>query len=160
LEIGLEIARNGGAGIVNFSMDEADVRHVMQVPWVATASDGRAYIPGADRPHPRNYGTFTRKIGHYALAEKVITLEAAVRSATSLPAEILGLTDRGVLEAGQFADIAVFDPNTIRDAATFDDPHQYSQGVKFVLVNGELAIYNGSPTGSRPGKALKPSKAR
>lgn len=160
LDIGIEIARNGGAAIVNFSMDEADVRHVMQVPWVATASDGRAYLPGADRPHPRNYGTFTRKIGLYAVAEKVITLEAAVRSATSLPAEILGLKDRGILEPGKFADVTMFDPNTIRDTATFDDPHQYSQGVKFVLVNGELAIYNGTPTGARPGKALKPAKAK
>ncbi len=157
LEIGLEIARNGGAGIVNFSMDEADVRHVMQVSWVATASDGRAYLPGADKPHPRNYGTFTRKIGHYAIGEKVMTLEAAVRSATSLPAEILGLKDRGVLEPGKIADVVVFDPKTIKDAATFDDPHQYSEGVKFVFVNGEFAIHNGSPTGSRPGKALKPA---
>lgn len=159
-DIGLDIVRHGGAAIVNFSMDEADVRHVMQVPWVATASDGRAYLPGADRPHPRNYGTFTRKIGHYAIGEKVITLEAAVRSCTSLPAEILGLKDRGVLEPGKFADVVVFDAKTIRDSATFDDPHQYSQGVKFVLVNGEFAIHNGSPTGSRPGKALKPPKAK
>jgi N-acyl-D-aspartate/D-glutamate deacylase len=152
--IGVEIARNGGAAIVNFSMDEADVRHVMQIPWVATASDGRGYLPGADRPHPRNYGTFTRKIGHYAIEEKVLTLEAAVRSATSLPAEILGLSDRGILEAGKMADIVVFDPNLIRDAATFDDPHQYSKGIRFVYVNGKPAIHNGSPTGARPGKAL------
>ena len=90
-DIGVEIAKNGGAAVVNFSMDEADVRYVMQVPWVATASDGRSYLPGADRPHPRNYGTFPRKIGYYAVEEKVLPLEAAVRSATSLPAKILGL---------------------------------------------------------------------
>ena len=154
VEIGIEIARNGGAQIVNFSMDEADVRHVMQIPWVATASDGRAYLPGSDRPHPRNYGTFPRKIGYYAIQEKVLPLEAAVRSATSLPAKVLGMTDRGSLETGKIADIVVFDPQTIRDAATFDDPHQYSLGVEYVYVNGEPAIFRGSPTGARPGKAL------
>ncbi len=152
--IGVEIARKGGAAIVNFSMDEADVRHVMQVPWVATASDGRSYLPGADRPHPRNYGTFTRKIGHYAVGEKVLPLEAAVRSATSLPAEILGLSDRGMLAIGKAADIVVFDPAKIRDTATFDDPHQYSQGIRYVFVNGQPAIYRGIPTGARAGKAL------
>jgi N-acyl-D-amino-acid deacylase len=154
IQIGVEIARNGGAAIVNFSMDEADVRHVMQVPWVATASDGRGYLPGADKPHPRNYGTFTRKIGHYAIEEKVLPLETAVRSATSLPAEILGLKDRGILAAGKAADIVVFDPKTIRDTATFDDPHQYSRGIQYVFVNGQPAIYQGTPTGARPGKSL------
>ncbi len=153
-EIGVDIARNGGAAIVNFSMDEADVRHVMQVPWVATASDGRAYLPGADRPHPRNYGTFPRKIGYYALGENVLSLEAAVRSATSLPAKILGLKDRGILKTGLAADVVVFDPKTFRDTATFDNPHQYSLGVRYVFVNGQPAIHNGSPTGARPGKAL------
>jgi N-acyl-D-aspartate/D-glutamate deacylase len=154
MQIGVEIARNGGAAIVNFSMDEADVRHVMQVPWVATASDGRGYLPGADKPHPRNYGTFTRKIGQNSIEEKVIPLETAIRSATSLPAEILGLTDRGVLQKGMAADIVVFDPTKIRDAATFDDPHQYSRGIEYVFVNGQPAIHHGSPTGARPGKAL------
>ena len=82
----------------------------MQVPWVATASDGRAYLPGADRPHPRNYGTFPRKIGYYAIQEKVLPLESAIRSATSLPAQILGLADRGTLKRGNVSDIVVFDP--------------------------------------------------
>lgn len=153
-EIGVEIAKNGGAAIVNFSMDEADVRHVMQVPWVATASDGRAYLPGADKPHPRNYGTFPRKLGYYAMAEGVLSLEKAVRSATALPAQILGLTDRGTLKTGLAADIVVFDPQQIRDAATFENPHQYSRGIRYVYVNGQPAVYLGSPTGARPGKAL------
>ncbi len=126
----------------------------MQVPWVATASDGRSYLPGADRPHPRNYGTFPRKIGYYAVEEKVLPLEAAVRSATSLPAKILGLSDRGVIETGKAADIVVFDPKTIRDAATFDNPHQYSKGIRYVYVNGQPAVYKGTPTGARAGKAL------
>lgn len=155
LEVSLEVLRNGGAQIVHFSMDEADVRHVMQRPWVATASDGRAYLPGSDRPHPRNYGTFPRKIGYYARMEQVISLEAAIRSATGLPAEILGLTDRGRIKTGQAADIAVFDPETLLDAATFDDPHQYSQGVRYLLVNGIPAIHQGRPTGALAGIALR-----
>lgn len=159
-EIGVEIAKNGGAAIVNFSMDEADVRHVMRVPWVATASDGRAYLPGADKPHPRNYGTFPRKLGYYAIKEKVLSQEAAVRSATSLPAKILGLTDRGTLKTGWVADVIVFDPEKIRDAATFEEPHQYSRGIRYVYVNGQPAIFRGSPTGARPGKALVHSSKR
>jgi len=159
-EIGVEIARNGGAQIVNFSMDQADVRHVMQVPWVATASDGRSYLPGADRPHPRNYGTFPRKVGYYALQENVLPMEAAIRSATSLPAKILGLEDRGELKSGKIADIVVFDPEAIKDAATFDNPHQYSKGVKYVYVNGRPAIFRSLPTGARPGKFLDHAEAK
>jgi len=162
VEVAVEVARSGGAAIVNFSMSEEDVRHIMQVPWVATASDGRAYLPGADRPHPRSYGTFARKLGHYAIREKVLGLAAAVRSMTGLPAEILGLKDRGVLRVGSVADVAVFDPKTIRDAATFEDPHQYSEGFRYVLVNGRPAVFRGKPTGALAGRAVvhgrEPSK--
>jgi N-acyl-D-aspartate/D-glutamate deacylase len=162
VEVAVEVARNGGASVVNFSMSEEDVRHIMQVPWVATASDGRAYLPGADRPHPRSYGTFARKLGHYAIREKVLGLAAAVRSMTGLPAEILGLKDRGVLRVGSVADVAVFDPKTIRDAATFEDPHQYSEGFRYVLVNGRPAVFRGKPTGALAGRAVvhgrEPSK--
>lgn len=154
VELVERIARTGGAAIVNFSMSEDDVRHVMQVPWVATASDGRAYLPGPDRPHPRSYGTFARKLGHYALREKVLSLEAAIRSMTALPASILNLGDRGTIAAGQFADIAVFDPQAIRDAATFKDPHQYSEGFRYVFVNGQPAVYQGKSTGALAGRAL------
>ncbi len=154
VEIAVRVARGGGAAIVNFSMSEDDVRHIMRVPWVATASDGRAYLPGADRPHPRSYGTFARKLGHYALREKVLTLAAAVRSMTSLPAQILGMTDRGTLKVGMVADVAVFDPKRIRDAATFEDPHQYAEGFRYVFVNGEAAVYRGKPTGALAGRAL------
>ncbi|MED5400934.1 MAG: amidohydrolase family protein [Planctomycetota bacterium] len=154
VEVAVQVARNGGAAIVNFSMSEEDVRHIMQVPWVATASDGRAYLPGADRPHPRSYGTFARKLGHYAIREKVLGLAAAVRSMTGLPASILGLTDRGVVQAGMVADLAVFDPRSIRDAATFEDPHQFSEGFRYVFVNGKPAVYRGKPTGALAGKAV------
>ncbi|MBO13306.1 MAG: N-acyl-D-amino acid deacylase [Planctomycetaceae bacterium] len=154
VEVAVQVAKNGGAAIVNFSMSEEDVRHIMQVPWVATASDGRAYLPGADRPHPRSYGTFARKLGHYAIREKVLGLPAAVRSMTGLPAEILGLTDRGVVRAGMVADVAVFDPRRIRDAATFEDPHQFSEGFRYVFVNGRPAVYRGKPTGALAGRAV------
>lgn len=155
LDIAVEILTNGGASIVNFSMQEEDVRQVMRVPWVATASDGRAYVPGGDRPHPRNYGTFTRKLGHYALREKVITEAQAIRSATSLPAEILGLKDRGQIAVGCFADLVVYDATSVADRATFENPHQHSEGIHHVFVNGKAAVFDGTPTGNRPGRFLR-----
>ena len=103
-------------------MSEDDVREVMRHDFVATASDGSTHLPGRrDQPHPRSYGTFPRKI-RYALDDKVLSLEQAIRSCSGWPAEILGLPDRGVIRAGAFADIVVFDPATFRDAATFDQP--------------------------------------
>ncbi len=155
LEIAEEVARNGGATIVNFSMSEDDVRDTMQWPWVATASDGRATLPGADKPHPRFYGTFPRKIGYYCLQEKVLPLEQAVRSATGLPADILGMTDRGYLREGQAADLVVFDPERFIDTATFDDPHRYGQGVQYLFVNGVTAVSRGGATGALAGRALR-----
>jgi N-acyl-D-aspartate/D-glutamate deacylase len=159
IDIAYEILRAGGAAIVNFSMNEEDVRHIMAIDWVATASDGRAYLPGADRPHPRNYGTFPRKIGYYSLQENVLPLEQAIRSATGLPAEILGLTDRGLLKAGLAADVVVFDPKQVKDRATFDDPHQYSQGIRYVFVNGTPTVVAGAGTGALGGKALRHATA-
>lgn len=155
LDIAIEISRNGGASIVNFSMSEEDVRHIMQIPWVATASDGRSYVPNADRPHPRSYGTFSRKIGYYAIREKILPLSQAIRSATGLPSDILGIKDRGYLKVGFYADVTVFDPNAIIDKATFDAPHQYSEGVQYVFVNGHPSIFAGIPTGALSGRALR-----
>ena len=155
IEIALEISRNGGAAIVNFSMSEDDVRHIMQIPWVATASDGGAKVPNATKPHPRSYGTFARKIGHYAIREKVLPLSNAIRSSSGLPADILGMKDRGYLRKGAFADIVVFNPKTIIDKATFTEPHQYCAGIRHVFVNGRVAVSNGVPTGERAGKVLR-----
>jgi N-acyl-D-aspartate/D-glutamate deacylase len=160
LEVTLKIIRDGGAGIVSFSMSEEDVRYAMTLPWVATASDGRAYLPSADKPHPRSYGTFPRKIGEYSLKENVLPLAAAIRSCTSLPADILGLPDRGRLAVGHFADVVVFDPKKFRDKATFDKPHQYATGIQFVFVNGEPAVKEGEATGALAGRALKRSTAK
>jgi N-acyl-D-aspartate/D-glutamate deacylase len=143
---------------VNFGMNEEEVRQAMQRPWVATASDGSAKIPDADQPHPRNFGTFPRKLGVYAVREKLLSLEQAVRSAAGLPADILGLTDRGYLKVGLVADVAIFDPATIADRADFDHPYRYSTGVKYVFVGGVPTLFDGTPTGALPGRALCRSK--
>jgi N-acyl-D-amino-acid deacylase len=140
IDIVLEIERNDGAQIVNFAMNEEDVRLYMKQPWVATASDGGVQTPGPTVPHPRSYGTFPRKIGFYSIEEKLIPLEQAIRSSSGLPADILQLTDRGYLKPGQFADVVVFDPQTYREKATFDKPHQYAEGVRWLFVNGIPAI--------------------
>jgi N-acyl-D-aspartate/D-glutamate deacylase len=155
VDVVFTILMNGGASVVKFSMNEQDVRHVMRHDWVATASDGSAKLPGPTKPHPRNYGTFPRKIAHYSLAEKVITLEQAIRSMTGLPAKILSMKDRGLVQAGLAADITVLDPNAIRDTATFDDPHQYAVGIRYVFVNGQPAVVRGNPTGTLAGKSLR-----
>ncbi len=161
VEIVLEIERHGGAQAISFGISEDDVRQVMQHDFVATASDGSAHERVAgDRPHPRSYGTFPRKI-RYALDERILTLEQAVRSCTGLPAEILGLPDRGVIREGAFADIVVFDPETFRDASTFDQPTLYAPGVKYLFVNGTVLIAGEKlergpeSAGKLPGRALR-----
>src|SRR5262249_38655228 len=141
VELVLEIERQGGAQIVNFGMSEEDVRVLMKRPWVATASDGASLVPAADTvPHPRSYGTFPRKTGRYARARNVVWVEWAVRSASGLPADILRLPGRGYLKVGHVADVVVFDPKTFRDVATYDKPHQYSTGVRWLFVNGVAAV--------------------
>jgi N-acyl-D-amino-acid deacylase len=123
---------------------------------VATASDGSSQLLTANTvPHPRSYGCFARKIGHYSLAEKVIPLEQAIRSACGLPADILKLPQRGYLKPDYFADVVVFDPDTYRDVATFDKPHQYAKGVRYLFVNGKLAIDDGKYTDVLAGKVLR-----
>lgn len=146
---------DSGTKVVHYGISEEDVRYVMQLPWVATASDGSAKVPDADVPHPRNYGTFARRLGHYSIREEVVPLNQSVRSATGLPADILGFTDRGYLREGLAADVAVWDPETLIDKATFERPHQYCEGVRYVFVNGEAAIWEGRITGALAGKALR-----
>jgi predicted amidohydrolase YtcJ len=164
LEIVLDIQRKGGAPAISFAMSEQDVRDVMRSEFVATASDGSTHLPGAgDQPHPRSYGTFPRKM-RYALDEKVLSLEQAIRSSSGLPAEILGLPDRGVIRPGAVADLVVFDPSTFRDTATFEQPKRYSPGVKYLYVNG-VALFsegrlqvNENPRGKLPGRPLRLQK--
>ena len=162
LEIVLEIQRRGGAQAISFGMSEDDVREVMRHEFVATASDGSTHVPGpGEVTHPRAYGTFPRKI-RYALDDKLMTLEQAVRSCSGLPAEILGLPDRGVVRPGAVADLVVFDPATFRDASTFDQPTLYAPGVKHLFVNGQALIAYGdlqvgpNSKAKLPGRALRP----
>lgn len=144
-----------GLGIYH-GQHEEDVRQFMRQPWVATASDGAAAHDWIGRyVHPRAYGTFPRKIRRYALEEGWIELAFALRSMTELPAEILGLRDRGRLAAGSFADVVAFDPARIRDVATYERSGRHSEGVAFLLVNGVLAIDAGEITGERAGRALR-----
>lgn len=148
--------RPGGARLRSFSFSEEDIEAFAAEPWVATASDGGIALP-EDGPttHARYYGTFPRKIRRYALDRGVISVEFAVRAGTSLPAQILGLRNRGLLREGYWADIAVVDMDRIRDMSTFEDPHQFSQGVEYVLVNGEFVVEGeGNPTGSLPGVVI------
>ncbi|MEO6811709.1 MAG: amidohydrolase family protein, partial [Isosphaeraceae bacterium] len=154
LDVVIDIERHGGAQAISFSMSEDDVRRVMVEPFVATASDGSAHLPGADRPHPRAYGTFPRKI-RYALDDKVMSLEQAIRSCSGLPAEILGLPERGVIRVGSYADIVVFDPKTFRDASTFDDPTQYAPGVMYLFVNGVPEVADGQYRKVLAGRVLR-----
>jgi len=138
------------------TMSEEDVRTVMRVPWVAIASDGSAInldAPGV--PHPRNYATNPRVLGYYVREQKVLSLPEAIRKMTSLPARILGLTNRGQLREGFAADIAVVDPARVRETNSFQKPKSYAEGIPYVLVNGVLVIDRGQHTGARPGKALR-----
>jgi N-acyl-D-aspartate/D-glutamate deacylase len=156
LDLILQILKSdSGTKIVHYGINEDDVRYVMQQPWVATASDGSAKIPGEDVPHPRNYGTFPRKIGHYSIREGVVPLTQAIRSSTGLPADILGLPNRGYVRVGMAADIAVWSEKELIDKATFDDPHRYCEGIRYLLVNGTPTIWNGDVTGALAGRALR-----
>src|SRR2546428_2854323 len=127
----------------------------MRQPWVAIASDGSAInldTPGV--PHPRNYSTNVRVLGYYVREQHVLTLEDAVRKMTMLPAQILGLRDRGQLREGFAADMAVFDPAIVGETNSFERPKSYARGVEYVLVNGVVVIDRGVHTGARPGRAI------
>ncbi|HWH75737.1 MAG TPA: amidohydrolase family protein, partial [Candidatus Binatus sp.] len=140
---------------VHHTMSEDDVKFAMRVPWVSIASDGSAVnLQEPGKPHPRSYGTNVRVLGKYVREEKVLTLEDAVRKMTSLPAQTLRLKDRGLLKEGYWADVVIFDPNTVGDPATYENPQQYAVGVPFVFVNGTVVIDNGRHTGARPGKVI------
>jgi N-acyl-D-amino-acid deacylase len=155
VDVVVEIEKGGGAQMVSFGMSEEDVRIFMRRPWVATASDGSSKIPSKDVPHPRSYGTFPRKIGLYSIEDRVLPLEQAIRSSSGLPADILHLPERGYLKVGYFADVVVFDPKTFRDTATYDQPHRFATGIKWVYVNGTAAIAVGKPTVALAGRALR-----
>jgi N-acyl-D-aspartate/D-glutamate deacylase len=142
--------------MVGFGMDEAGTELVLRWRHAMVASDGGAYSPAsASRPHPRAYGTFPRAIRVYALDRKVVALPEMIRKMTSLPAATLGLRDRGVLAEGKAADIVVFDPASIRDEATYMDPHRFPSGMSWVIVNGVEVVREGRQQDVLPGRVLR-----
>jgi N-acyl-D-amino-acid deacylase len=147
--------RNGGARMRGFSMAESDMENIAKQPWVATSTDGGIALP-EDGPstHARFYGSFTRKIRHYAIERGAISLEHAIRSSTSLPARIMDLKDRGQVREGFAADIVIFDLAAIRDKATFFEPHQHSEGIDYVFINGTAVVDAGKLTHATPGRVL------
>jgi N-acyl-D-amino-acid deacylase len=140
------------AGAIYFMMSEDDVRRVLKFPHTMIGSDG---LPHDEHPHPRLWGTFPRVLGHYARDVKLFTLEEGVRRMTALSAAQFGLTDRGVLRPGAFAELVLFDPATIADAATFDKPKTPATGIVEVFVNGRSVWHDGHATGNRPGRAVR-----
>ena len=146
-------------GVAVFGMSQPDVTLALQQPWVAIDNDSEGTSPegilGQAHPHPRAYGTFPRILAKYVREEKVLTLEDAIRKFSALPAQRMRLTDRGVLKAGMWADVVIFDPATVHDRATFDNPNQFSEGMDYVLVNGVPVIDEGKMTGALPEKVLR-----
>ncbi len=153
VDTALELIIQGGPSIVSFNMSEEDLLRLMMQEWTMTSSDGGLPRFGVGVPHPRSYGAFARKIGKYVFEEGVMTLEAAIRTMTSLPAEVMGMADRGRIAVGMVADLVVFSDH-FRDNATFTEPHQLSAGVVHLFVGGEAAIRDAGFTGGRAGRVL------
>ena len=153
-EATLWIVEQGGCQGIFHAMSEEDVVRIMKHPATMIASDGEVPTFGRGNPHPRSYGTFARVLGVYVREKKALTLEDAIRKMTALPATRLRINDRGILRPGMKADIAIFDPATVRDTATFEKPHAYAEGFSHVLVNGEVVYEHGAMTAARPGRVL------
>ena len=153
IDAALDLILQGGPSIVSFNMSDEDVLTLMTQEWTMTSSDGGLPLFGVGVPHPRSYGAFARKIRKYVFEDGVMPLEAAVRTMTALPAEVMGMDDRGRIAEGMAADVVVFS-DYFRDNATFTEPHQLSSGVVHIFVAGEAAILNSAFTGDRAGKVL------
>jgi N-acyl-D-amino-acid deacylase len=153
------LIQDPNTGVAVFGMSQPDVTLALQQPWVSVDNDSEGTSPegllGQAHPHPRAYGTFPRILSKYVREDKALSLEDAIRKFTALPAQRMRLTDRGVLKTGMWADVVVFDPATVRDRATFDNPNQLSEGMEYVLVNGVPVIDQGKMTGALPGKVLR-----
>jgi N-acyl-D-aspartate/D-glutamate deacylase len=156
VDVAMELlSSGGGGGVISFNMQEDDIHRLMVQPWTMTASDGSLPRFGAGMPHPRGYGTFPRKIRKYVVEDSVVSLPDAVRSMTSLPATVFRIRDRGALRSGAYADVVVFDLDRLTDRATFMRPHQYSEGIVHVLVNGRVALRDGELSGTMAGEVLQ-----
>ena len=151
----IDMMAAGNASIVSFNMSEPDIEAIMKAPFTMASSDGGLSAPGLAFPHPRDYGAFARRLAVYVRERKVVPLEFAIRSMTSLPASVFGIADRGVIRAGAFADIVIFDPALIRDTATYAAPQTLAEGVSDVLVNGIPVRLDGKFTDAHPGRVLR-----
>jgi N-acyl-D-amino-acid deacylase len=159
LLVDLVVQEEGGGSMVGFGMNEEELAGVLKYSDAMVASDGSALATsGALRfgnPHPRNFGTFPRLLGKYGREEKLFPLAEALRKITSLPATALGIKNRGLIEIGNYADIVIFDSKQIIDRASWTEPHQYPEGIRFVIVNGDVAIDEGEFTGKLAGRILR-----
>lgn len=153
-EVALSLLERADASLVSFNMSERDIELIMRQPWTMTCTDGDLVPAGEGKPHPRAYGAFPRKLRLYVREREVIDLPFAIRSMTSLPAAVYALKDRGILRPGAFADILVFDPAQVRDTTTYQEPHQIADGMRHILVNGELVRENGRFTDALPGRVV------
>ena len=156
----LLIADRGRTSAIYFSFNEDALRLAMRQPWVSVGQDAGAVSPDStgkwgERGHPRGFGTFPRILGRYVRQDSVISLEFAIRKMTSLAAQRVGLTERGLLRPGMYADITVFDPNTIIDNSTYEQPQQLASGVSYVFVNGVAVLDEGKVTSALPGRPLR-----
>lgn len=154
IDAALELVRGGGPSIISFNMAASDIKHLMKQPWTMTSSDGDLVPMGRGVPHPRAYGTFPRRIRKYVIEEETTDLAHAIRSMTSLPATVFRMNGRGVIREGAIADLVLFDLNRIGDAATFQEPHQLSEGVVHVLIGGQFAVRDGVPASAKHGSVL------
>jgi len=150
----IELVKEGDASAIFFQMDEKDVEALMKLPYVMIGSDGGLEKVGVGSPHPRSYGTLARVLREYVRERQILGLEEAIRKMTSLPAQTLRLLDRGLIKTGFFADVVIFNPEEVKDQATFANPHQYSRGMVSVIVNGQEVLAGGQFTGQRPGQIL------
>ena len=152
-------ANGGSVGMIGYGMGEENVEQLLAHPLGLMCSDGGAYAPygplSQSSPHPRGYGSFPRLLGHYVRERKVLALEAAIHKVTGAPARRLGLSERGLIGVGAFADLVAFDPTTVADQATFEAPHQYPVGIPLVVVNGVPTIRDGEQTGQRGGRGVR-----
>ena len=139
-ELVIEAQVKGGASCIFHAMDENDVVNIMKHPQTMIASDGRLVKLDDGHPHPRWYGTFPRVLGQYVRERGVLSLSEAIYKMTSMPAQAMGLNDRGSISVGKKADVTIFNPKTVIDKATFEKPHQYSEGIEYVVINGSISV--------------------
>lgn len=157
-EHALALLQKGEASLVSFNMSERDIELIMRQPWNMTSTDGGLVPIGEGKPHPRAYGAFPRKLRLYVRERGVVDLAFAIRSMTSLPAQVFALKDRGQIRPGAFADLVIFDPDSVRDTATYEEPHQLAAGMTHVIVNGMLVREGGTFTSALPGRVLSPER--